>query len=145
MDNHEIERNLRHLPAFRGVYAIDTLPTHVLHYPAAYVVNSGRSDGPGEHWIAVYFCKDGSAEFFDSYAFPPEMYGIRNFLCMNSKHYIWNRKRLQSTVSFLCGAYCIYFILMKSSGIEDFLKPFDPKNIILNDCIVLDFAHKFAD
>jgi hypothetical protein len=63
--------------------------SHVLHYPSAYVVNSDRSDGPGEHWIAVYFCKDGCAEFFDSY--------------------------------------------------------FDPKNIILNDCIVLDFAHKFAD
>jgi hypothetical protein len=115
-----------------------------MDYPSAFVVNTDHSKGPGEHWLAVYFDAGGTAEFFDSYGNPPEMYGMLNFLMDNSEtRYVQNRKRLQSSVTSVCGAYCVYFIMMKSTGVKEWLLPFG-KDLILNDCIVMDFAHRFA-
>jgi hypothetical protein len=144
MDNQQLNGILEHIPEFHGVYAIDTLPHRVHRYPAAFVVNTDQSNGPGEHWLAVYFDVNGNAEFFDSYGYSPEMYGMVDFLLNNSrKGYIRNNKRLQSSVTFVCGAYCVYFLMMKCSGVKEWLQPFG-SDFILNDCIVLDFVHRFA-
>jgi hypothetical protein len=95
MDNIQLSSILSQIPEFRGVYTIDTIPLHVREYPSAFVVNTDTSKGPaGEHWLVLYFDRYGNGEFFDSYAQPPEMYGMLNFLARNSikRKYVRNEK-----------------------------------------------------
>ena len=50
----------------------------------AYIVNTDKSDQPGEHWIAIYFYNDKKAFYFDSYGIPPLHNDITTFLERNS-------------------------------------------------------------
>ena len=144
MDSQQLGRILRELPAFAGVFAVDTLPNSVTSYPSAYVINSDILGGPGIHWMAIYFEQTGKGHFFDSYGRHPSIYNLTSFLDVNSSTWTYNVKCIQSTLTFVCGAYCVYFLLMKSAGVNEWLEPFG-SNLILNDCIVLDFVKRFAD
>ena len=53
------------------VCAIDELPSNVITYPAAFIVNTDERDEPGEHWLAIYLTCPQKAEFFDSYGHAP--------------------------------------------------------------------------
>ena len=49
-------------------------------YPSSFVINLDPSYRPGSHWVAVYFDKNGVAEYFDSLAgYPP--HEVVHFLC----------------------------------------------------------------
>ena len=58
---------------FKSVYPKDHLPT--MKYPGSYVVNTDPNTAPGEHWVAMFFNNQRSAEFFDSYGLHPIVYG----------------------------------------------------------------------
>lgn len=57
---------------FRGVLAADSLPVARLRKPAILVANTDGSDKPGEHWVAFYFPRIGTAEYFDSFGNKPK-------------------------------------------------------------------------
>ncbi len=57
----------------------DKLPKHV-RYPSSIVINTHTSKQKGEHWLAVFYEKDGSSVFFDSFGHDPQFYGLENFL-----------------------------------------------------------------
>ena len=144
MDNVQLTHILNDIPEFRGVYAKDTLPSNVTNYPAAFIVNSARAGGNGEHWLAAYFDREGNGDFFDSYGYSPARYGVERFIQSNNRRaYTYNKKPLQSALTLVCGAYCVYYIMMKSSGVKEWLIPFG-NDKILNDAIVLDFVNRFA-
>jgi len=114
MDTRQLERALQDVPGFRGVYALDELPKQNDKRPALYVVNSEPSCMKGEHWIAIYFPKQGLPEFFDSFArtaFAPE---LRQLL---GNVYLHNRKARQSPTSDTCGQHVVYYARERARGL----------------------------
>ena len=113
MDTLQIERKFKNdscaKKIFKGIYPKDQLPT--VEYPGSYVVNTDPSTAPGEHWIAMFFNKQRSAEFFDSYGLHPIVYGLTDFLDSHSSSWIYYSKTLQSLISEVCGHYTVYYIL----------------------------------
>ena len=67
-NNDEFSYNI-----FKNEHSIDKLPNNIV-YPSAYVINNKASNHPGEHWLAVYYNKEGEAYFFDSFARGPYYY-----------------------------------------------------------------------
>ena len=51
-----------------GVLARDQLPEYI-PYPKHFIINTEESSEPGEHWLALYYDKNGICNFFDSYQF----------------------------------------------------------------------------
>ena len=61
-------------PQMQGVFPSDKT------YPAGLISNTDPRDLPGTHWVAMYFTSPGISEFFDSYGFPPEVYGMEDYI-----------------------------------------------------------------
>lgn len=121
---------------FKGVFAIDKIPKKVKSKPAMYVINTDKSDKPGEHWLAIYFPSNGCSEFFDSYGRSPTKYAeIKKFLRNNSKCIVYNKKQLQSLFTGVCGQYCCVFLKnrCKRKSMKMFVNLFHNKNYFDND------------
>ena len=103
---------------FKGVYAVDQIPKLVHSYPSAYIINTQPIRKPGDHWVAIWFDGLYKATFFDSYGLPPQNKRIVRFLKRNTKWWNYSRKVLQYPLSFLCGQYCLLFLVKKSQGIS---------------------------
>ena len=116
MSNHELSKVLKDIPEFLGVFPKDKIPHHISNYPCGLVMNTADGDQPGEHWVAAYFHTPCHAVFFCSYGRHPNYYNLNNFMERNAVTYSYNNQRLQSNITAYCGAYCIYFIRMISSG-----------------------------
>jgi hypothetical protein len=115
---------------FKNVLPKDRLPKNV-QYPSAYVINTHKSNQPGEHWLAVFYNKNGKCTFFDSFGFSPNLYGLERFIEKSSTSWEYNSMRLQEYGSVVCGYYCIYFIQLMSRGLE------------LNEILIL-FSQNFS-
>ena len=82
MNTQQIDSLLKRDPfskkIFKKVCALDQIeqPTS----PSAYVINSDPSNKPGEHWVAVYFDKNGKGEYFDSYGLPPSFLDLDEYM-----------------------------------------------------------------
>ena len=143
MDTLQIERILKNdscaKKIFKGVYPKDQLPT--VEYPGSYVVNTDPSTSPGEHWVAMFFNNQRSAEFFDSYGLHPIVYGLTDFLDSHASSWTYNSKTLQSLISEVCGHYTVYYILFRSRGcsLTEILTHFSD-NVSVNDKTVERFV-----
>ena len=124
MDGKTINSILRSDPftlkCFGGVLTLsekDQWP-QPLKLPVSYVINTDvRKDGPGEHWVALYCAESGGCDYFDSYGTPP-LEGIYDFVKrFSSGPVLYNTKWVQSPLSRVCGAYAVFFLLMRSRGI----------------------------
>ncbi|GFW03851.1 uncharacterized protein F54H12.2 [Trichonephila clavipes] len=63
-------------------YFIEVFPSDEIPLPkerATLVVNTDTRDQEGSHWFAMYIKDKNALEFFYSYGFPPEMYGIHTY------------------------------------------------------------------
>ena len=62
--------------------------------------------------MAFYFIDDQHGEFFDSYGLPPHRYTeyFEDFLNRNAAQWTYNRKRLHSLFTDVCGHYRIFYI-----------------------------------
>ena len=132
MSNHKTKR------IFKGIFPRDTLPSRALclKHPSAYVVNTDRSTGPGDHWVCVYFDGMGRAEYFDSFGAPPMFESVVNFITKNSFYpHTFNQRLLQSLTSSMCGFYVIFYIFSKADGktLSDIQSSFFPHNVWGND------------
>jgi hypothetical protein len=128
---------------FIGVYSRDNLPLKVIK-PSTLIFNSDISSGPGEHWIALNYTKNGNCEFFDSLGLGPHFYGIENYLKNTSKKCKINKNAIQSLNSTYCGFYSILFILIRSRNYsyKTFLNSFE-KNTNKNDIYLKKMMKKF--
>lgn len=102
---------------FKGVFARDKLPFKIA-YPTCLIFNTDKSDGPGEHWLALYYNKSGNCYFYDPYGLPPDVYNMKRYLHKTSKRWTWNSKQQQSLDSNLCGYFCVLFLLFKARGFD---------------------------
>lgn len=127
---------------FLGTFAFDNLPT-ILNYPACLIINNQSSTQPGGHWIAAYFNKNRTCEFFDSYGNSPAFFELSNYLKHNSTSIFYNKTRLQSYSSENCGYFCILFLIFKSRNfsLDYFLKNFREPN--LNDNMINNLKQKY--
>lgn len=120
-----------------GVYAADRIP-RVLSLPAAVVANMDDHRKKGSHWIAIYIDKHGFGTYFDSYGLPPVSQHHIDRLQRNCKRFKWNKQRLQSFDSSVCGQYCIVFLyyMCKNKNLRTFCKNFS-KNYNENDILIV--------
>ena len=129
----------------KGVYASNTLPEVVTHYPSASIINTQPLPFPGEHWIAVIIHSSSEADFFDSLGKPPGNYPeIENFIYKNSEFCNFKYKRLQPSYSDLCGLYVLVFLISRlclKMSLSHVYTLFS-SNIHLNDDFVRSFIHE---
>lgn len=101
---------------FIGVFPSNRIPHYNNTYPAACVINTDTDGGPGEHWIALYITSPEEVEFFDSFRRSPYEApfspNISNYI-RQFKSVVRNYAQIQSSYSFVCGWYCVYFLLKR--------------------------------
>ena len=137
----KIQRNGNQLikSSFHGVFPIDTLPESISNLPFTMVVNMDAHNLPGSHWIAVYIDEHKRGEIFDSLALPTSLPLAK---WMNQFTVSWrkNSRYYQHLLSSHCGAFVIYFVLMRPhvSSIEDVTKTFT-SSLYENESLVLTF------
>ena len=121
MNTAQIRHALEHDPITRkmfcGVFPSDKLPQTLEKYPCGFVANTEPSGRPGTHWIAFYFPSEGEGEFFYSYGRSPNYYKeFKKFLGKHSWDY--NKRKLQSDWSDVCGQYCIFYLSHRARGVS---------------------------
>jgi len=119
-----------------GVYARDQIPSEINQRPVGFIFNTNSSDKSGKHWLAVYFQSRDKGEFFDSYGHPPEYFSLDSNLN-------YNKKRLQSIHSNVCGHYCLYYLLQRCRGVsmDDIVNTFG-NNYDCNDEYVANYMER---
>lgn len=147
MDTDEITAILKRdrftRQVFRGVFARDRLPMRRLPHPSAIVVNTDPSTKPGQHWVAIYFTRDGVGEYFDSYGQPPSLSPIKTFLQKNTRQTVRNRTSLQGPLSAVCGQYSLFYLLHRCRDIDmSTITGFFSTNKRENDIIVNEFIKR---
>ena len=107
---HALEQDPVTNKAFCGVFPSDKLPQTVDKYPCGFIVNTDPSNKPGTHWLGFYFPSKHHGEFFDSYGHPPEYYhkSFKDYL--DSYDWIFNKRKLQSNWTNVCGQYCMFYL-----------------------------------
>ena len=96
-------------PVMQGVVPRDKLPI-VNKYPLGLIADTDPHNQPGTHWVAMYFISRWESEFFDSYGFPPDTYGMDRYIERDVTRY--NNKPFQGLLQTLVETtvYFIYFI-----------------------------------
>ena len=101
---------------FRGVFSRDNLPSKVVKYPSAFIVNTDISTGPGQHWVAVFFNEQKRCFYFDSYGGRP-MNELANFTLDNSvSDVFYNTRWFQGPATATCGLYVTHFLYHAARG-----------------------------
>ena len=115
MFENELNKRLKNRKKYIGSYAADELKDVELKYqPSFLVINMGKRDSAGSHWIAlaVYendlFICDSLGGIKPDTETPTDLI---NFLYLISKHRtLYITKQLQPLTSEKCGEYCILFV-----------------------------------
>lgn len=102
---------------FLGVFPINLVPIAAIRsQPCCLIVNTKPHTHQGEHWVAVVKTDDRNGLYFDSYGNPPfnlEEIGLVLDSCVE---WTFNKIRLQSTYSAVCGQYCVFFLTHLAKG-----------------------------
>jgi len=117
LSNIEINKKLKNIKYFRGVFCIGNLHKKILKNESG-VINLDKCYNSGTHWVA-YFNSDKSkyVEYFDSFGKKPTI-EILKYLKTSKKEIIYNSNQLQENNSIKCGFYCINYILERSKNIS---------------------------
>ena len=113
---HALEQDPVTSKKFCSVFPSDKLPQTIDRYPCGFVANTDPSSGPGTHWVAFYFPSEEKGEFFDSYGHAPEYYRKSFGDFLKSRAWDFNRRKLQSAWSDVCGQYCIFYLSHRARG-----------------------------
>ena len=103
---------------FCGVLPIDLLQNFKFCKPCSLIVNTEESTKPGEHWIAFFITNDRHLEYFDSYGIKPFRIEIYNFIKKHNLKLIYNKKKIQNSLSINCGKFCILYLLLRNRGFK---------------------------
>lgn len=137
MNTGQINQALANIQEYKGTYPADRIPV-MRKFPCSVIINTDRSNRPGEHWVAVHIKEDGHAYYFDSFGFPVLNKEIQEFITKNSKHgYTYSSMTLQHPSADTCGAYCIEFVRQMATGstFADFINQFS-KNLTSNEHVL---------
>lgn len=108
---HEILK--RYKGRFLGVFPLDEIPDLTrFKTQKALIFNEDPAGKPGTHWMALFLMPRGgepTVQYFDSYGRPP----VLKFPGFKVRY---NKFRLQSFFSIVCGQFCIYFVHQRLRG-----------------------------
>ena len=97
-----------------GVYSANNLPTLPSQRPIGFIANTDPAYYPGRHWVAFFIDTNDTLECFDSYGKPPEILSAYfKPLMLRFKNIVRNKKRVQSAETFVCGQYCLYYLMCR--------------------------------
>lgn len=115
--------------------------------PSVFILNTDHSEGPGEHWCMAYFQKSGICEFYDSFGYPPHVYGFNTEFDRHATQVLYSAKQVQGWDSSACAYYCIYFAMKRCRGVsmQAILNTFSSVNFKRNDDIVRKCVMQFGD
>ena len=129
---------------FMGVYPFESLPVKKMVEKQCFIFNNNISSVKREgHWLALHKTNEQTIEFYDSFGFPPEFYGlIKKYPVLKNYTMVYHNKDLQPIASETCGLYCIYFISMRARGhkFTNILSGFS-QNKEINDNIVKKYCN----
>ncbi len=141
----QIEHFFRNYPNFLGCFPADELPKfHYGQKPCGLVANYDKHTKVGSHWIAFYFPKTGSAEYFDPLGYSPDNSFVESVL-KDYDHFTQYLRKNSSTGRFTfsktqwelpndslgpCGEFSSAWLINKlSDGKVDYLNQLrDPSN-----------------
>ena len=128
---------------FQGFATPDT-KIYITHKPALIILNTDKSNGPGEHWCVAIFLKNNVCEFFDPYGFSPVVYDFKHILLEYAHKIKFNTKRVQGNAP-TCGHHCIFFALNRSrkKSVEKIMRVYS-MNLKQNDAMVYKFVQNLG-
>ncbi len=138
LSNFELEKLLKKLPEFRGVFMRDTLPLQVNRNECT-ICNLDENKNDGTHWVLIYNSpKDAdNIYYFDSFGVicPNE---IEKYLRTSNKKIKYNTSQLQYINSTMCGYFCalIAYELHKGRSFYDCVYLFKQFDGIQNEDIL---------
>lgn len=107
------------------------------------IYNTDNSYNYGEHWLSLFIYTDRKTkkrvlEYFDSYGCLPKATRLKKFIKSNSDVQIYNKTRVQSPTSIMCGKFGICFLWHRINGrsLNSYLKLFCKNDLDFNDEIV---------
>lgn len=100
---------------FRGVFSSNNIEKFS-SFPYCLIANTDRMGSMGSHWVAIFVNDRNNVEYFDSYGEPPNE-DLKSHLSKFARIKHGNVK-LQSFFSDTCGYYALFFLFMRSIGIE---------------------------
>ena len=118
METYQLEKALRHdgcLSAMphSGVLAADEL--HLVTDPGAYIINTDPSHLPGQHWLALFICRTGFLEVFDSQGYHPHHYPfLTDYL--KGRRFNYNSNRWQNVGTATCGQFSLLYLYHRCRG-----------------------------
>ena len=120
---------------FLGAFAKNEVPTK-FKLPACFIANTQSRNKPGQHWLAFYYDVKGNCYFFDSYGRSPIYYNFENYIEKTAKSCYYSDNRIQG-YSYICGLYCIFYLLFKARNKEKLFFSKFTKNLNKNDKYIL--------
>ena len=131
---------------FCGVKPLDKIPQRRVRRPCSFVVNTDKSDQPGEHWFGIFVPRRGQVEYFDSYGRPPQHGEVLTFIRLNGNKFKYNTKRIQSNESQNCGQFTLFFIYFRSKGytMDQYMKIYSNIDYQYNDQIIEKLYNKMC-
>lgn len=121
--------------SFRGTFSKDNIPTFE-EESFSVIVNLSKEGETGTHFVALFVLKN-KIWYFDSFGNLQSDSIIKKYLKRYKKRILYTENQIQHPLSFLCGFFCISFILCIENMIplEMFFKMFHKKKLHLNDYI----------
>ena len=100
---------------FKGVFSRDSLP-HQIKNDECGIVNLDSKIGSGTHWVA-YRNGKSHTEYFDPFGL--EMpFEVAQYLGTSGKQIYYSGDEIQERDSFLCGYWCLYYLLERQKGVS---------------------------
>ena len=132
-----IEYLLNHRKEFLGCFPSDKLPEFPTEFPKSMIINTDKTNQPGDHWVALVLTKD-KCYYFDSMGMPILEENIMNYIEPHYNDIKYSNSRIQDLKSNKCGAFCVCFVLFVTNDktFKNFLKLFSEKNLSSNDEIL---------
>ena len=143
LNNLEINTILSVHPATKNIYKGFLHPRDrripKIAPPALYIVNTDYSDGPGLHWILIYYFKERTI-FFDPFGLSPDVHNFPLVVERKNNPVTYNTFTVQNftTRSYSCGHFVIIYAILLSQGysLKD-IELFFEKDSEINDSIAI--------
>jgi hypothetical protein len=125
MNTLEINNYMKNHKNFLGTFPCDKLNFHLPKF-CGIIVNTDKSDEPGEHWVAIY--RGDCAIYFDSFGLAPMQEEIIHYLdTVSPNGWVHNTIPFQSIYQDTCGMHCIYFLIsmLKFNSFSEYCELFN--------------------
>lgn len=135
-------------PIYNGVFGANNIPNHILAKANfIIIVNIDDINNPGRHWIVIKTINKRKT-YYDPLLLPITSYSKslqHLLLSLNFKPY--NKEPIQSTLSSLCGFFCMHHVLLcnlKYLNVPYKLMQYHKTSLIVNDKVCLTNIEKMV-